>query len=47
MNESFNFHKAALEQLESTLGLYHHRVGDVCHKLAEHYIDSNEKKMAQ
>lgn len=38
MEESLQLHEASLKQLESTLGAYHHRVADLCHKIAGHHI---------
>lgn len=47
MKESFDLHQAALVQLESTLGEYHHRVADLCHKIASHHIEENNHELAQ
>ena len=34
----FDSHTAVLSQFESTLQIFHHRVADIRHKLAEHHI---------
>ncbi|KAI9154910.1 Regulatory protein AfsR [Paramyrothecium foliicola] len=47
MKESFALHQASLTQLESTLGEYHHRVADLCHKIAGHYMAANQHDLAQ
>lgn len=47
LDESQGLHKAALAQLESTLGPYHHRVADLCHKMADHMIARGLDKEAQ
>jgi hypothetical protein len=44
---SFKTHRDALTQFESTLGKFHHRIGDICHKLAEHHIRRSEHLIAQ
>jgi tetratricopeptide (TPR) repeat protein len=47
LDESFGFHKRALEQFRSTVGHSHHRTADVCHKLAGHYIRIREYETAR
>ncbi len=47
MEESNKLHKDSLAQLESTLGGYHHRVADLCHKVAGHCILREEHELAQ
>lgn len=47
MSESFQYHRNALTQLESTLGPYHQRVADVSHRLAMHFIRRCEHPVAQ
>ncbi|TGO51365.1 hypothetical protein BOTNAR_0359g00150 [Botryotinia narcissicola] len=47
MQESRKLHEASLKQLESTLGEYHHRVADLCHKIAGHRILENDHAEAQ
>ncbi|RSL75516.1 hypothetical protein CEP51_010797 [Fusarium floridanum] len=37
-DESLGFHLRCLEQYKKVLGMNHHRVGDVCHRLASHYM---------
>ncbi|RSL54940.1 hypothetical protein CEP54_009623 [Fusarium duplospermum] len=37
-DESLAFHLRCLEQYKKVLGMNHHRVGDVCHRLASHYM---------
>ncbi|KAK2608833.1 hypothetical protein QQS21_002690, partial [Conoideocrella luteorostrata] len=36
MGNGQRLHQAALIQLASTFGEYHHRVADLCHKIAGH-----------
>ncbi|SPO03437.1 uncharacterized protein DNG_06120 [Cephalotrichum gorgonifer] len=47
MGESQTLHEAALAQFESTLGGYHHRVADMCHKIAGHRIMDGDDQAAQ
>lgn len=47
MDASHDLHQAALAQLESTLGAYHHRVADLCHRMAVHMITRGEHESAQ
>jgi tetratricopeptide (TPR) repeat protein len=47
MKETRSLHEAALVQLESTLGQYHHRVADLCHKMAGHYMADDNHESAQ
>ncbi|KAG8667969.1 hypothetical protein FPOAC2_13183 [Fusarium poae] len=37
-SESLEFHVRCLQQYKAVLGMKHHRVGDVCHRLAGHYM---------
>ncbi|KAF4992470.1 hypothetical protein FGRMN_7141 [Fusarium graminum] len=37
-DDSLEFHSRCLEQYKRVLGMKHHRVGDVCHRLAGHYM---------
>lgn len=45
--ESFNFHHRCLQQYKKTLGLNHERTGDICHRLAGHYIRQGLYKEAE
>ena len=38
LNESFEYHLRALQQYKSTIGNNHHRTGDLCVKVSDHYI---------
>ena len=44
--ESHEYHQMALEQFRSTIGDKHHRTADVCHKVAEHFIRTENYKDA-
>ncbi|CAI7586198.1 unnamed protein product [Penicillium manginii] len=46
-DESFNFHRRCLQQYKKTLGLRHERTGDICHRLAGHYIRQGAYKEAE
>ena len=37
-DESLNFHLRCYEQFTRVLGRNHRRVGDICHKMAGHFI---------
>jgi hypothetical protein len=37
-DDSFNFHFRCLNQFRKVLGLNHHRVGDIYHRIAGHYM---------
>ncbi|KAJ5623414.1 hypothetical protein N7490_012019 [Penicillium lividum] len=46
-DESFNFHHRCLRQYKKTLGLNHQRTGDICHRLACHYIRQGAYKKSE
>ena len=37
-DESLNYHRRCLKQFTKVLGANHHRVGDIYHKMAGHYM---------
>jgi hypothetical protein len=45
--ESLNFHQRCLQQYKKTLGLNHTRTGDICHRLAGHYIRQGAYEVAE
>ncbi|KPM44209.1 hypothetical protein AK830_g2377 [Neonectria ditissima] len=47
MEKSRKLHEASLAQLESTLEQYHHRVADLCHRIAGHCILRGDHETAQ
>ena len=38
LDKAFEFHKRALIQYTLTIGTNHHRTGDLCVKVSDHYI---------
>lgn len=38
MDESLEFHLRGLQQYKSTIGSNHHRTGDLCVKVSDHYV---------
>ena len=46
-DESLNFHQRCLKQFTKVLGLAHHRVGDIYHKMAGHCIRTSRYKQAE
>ena len=47
LGESLCYHLRCLKQYKKTPGNAHHRTGDVCHKLAGHYIRRGVYKEAE
>jgi tetratricopeptide (TPR) repeat protein len=45
--ESMGFHRRCLEQFKKVLGVNHHRVGDICHRIAGHYMRQGLYKDAE
>ncbi|KAI1425307.1 hypothetical protein F5Y12DRAFT_747918 [Xylaria sp. FL1777] len=46
-DESLNFHFRCFNQFRKVLGMNHHRVGDICHRLAGHFIRQGLYKEAE
>lgn len=46
-DESLSFHRRCFEQYKKVLGLNHHRVGDVYHRLAGHCMRQGMYKDAE
>lgn len=44
--KSEQFHSRALAQYQSTIGNYHHRTADVCHKVAQHCLRNGQNEQA-
>ncbi|KAF4552210.1 Hypothetical protein D9617_10g071900 [Elsinoe fawcettii] len=42
MKRSYGLHKQGLTQIERNQGDNHHRIGDICHKLAGHHLRDGE-----
>ncbi|KAM3423793.1 hypothetical protein BST61_g1197 [Cercospora zeina] len=45
--ESESYHRRALQQYQSTIGLKHHRTADVCHKVAQHCVRREDHTSAR
>jgi len=45
--EALDWYERAYRHYGKTIGKYHHRSADVCHKLAEQYIELGEFDQAQ
>ncbi|UPK93796.1 hypothetical protein LCI18_004731 [Fusarium solani-melongenae] len=45
-DKGLDFHIRCLEQYKKVLGMNHHRVGDICHKIAGHYMRNGLHKEA-
>ena len=45
--ESLNFHRRCFEQFKKVLGLNHHRVGDICYRLAGHSMRQGHHNEAE
>ena len=44
--ESFELHSRSLQQYKSTIGNNHHRTGDLCVKVSDHYIRISQYDIA-
>jgi hypothetical protein len=44
LEESFNFHLRCFEQYKKVLGMNHHRFGDICYKMAAHWMRQGRNK---
>ncbi|KAK3328632.1 hypothetical protein B0T19DRAFT_462261 [Cercophora scortea] len=47
LDESLGFHRRCLEQFKKVLGANHHRVGDIYHRIAGHYMRQGLYKEAE
>lgn len=47
LEESEAYHRKALAQYQSTIGNFHHRTADVCHKVAQHCLRNHRLDQAE